>query len=243
MIAAETEFIRREKLSHYVFDDLKKKIMNGIIKTGEYLKTEPELCIEYRVSRTTIRDAVSSLEKLGFVEKRQGKGVLIIEHSTDAAVDAIRNLIVRSDYAMGELFQVRDVLERSVTVLAARNATDHDIEELAHWVDLMNHEGIGEIKYAEYDLKFHLALAKISKNPIFYAIVQGLYPYFWEMIQDIIKEGGKMERAHKFHAHILMSVKERNEADALKHIADHLKVTKEIVDDIEKRRNRNENAD
>jgi GntR family transcriptional repressor for pyruvate dehydrogenase complex len=237
------ELTKREKLSRYVFDDLKKRIMDGTIKTGEYLKTEPELCIEYRVSRTTVRDAVSSLEKLGFVEKQQGKGVFVIEHSTDAAADAIRNLIVRSDYAMSELFQVRDVLERSIVVLAARNATKDDIEELSKWVSLMNQEDIGEAKYAEYDLKFHLTLAKVSKNPIFCAVVQGLYPYFWEMIQDIIKEGGKLEKAHKFHAHILMSIKEQNEVDALKHINDHLKVTKEIVDEIERRRSKNENVD
>jgi DNA-binding FadR family transcriptional regulator len=244
MTTVGTELTKREKLSRYVFGDLKMKIMDGIIKAGDYLKTEPELCIEYRVSRTTIRDAVSSLENLGFVKRQQGKGVLVIEHSTDVAADAIRNLIVRSGYAMGELFQAREVLERSVVVLAARNATDNDIEGLAQWVDLMNQEeDVEEAKYAEYDLEFHLDLARISKNRIFYAIVQGLYPYFWEMIQDIIKEGGKMEKAHKFHARILMSVKERNETEALKHINDHLKVTKEIVDEIERQGVQNENAD
>jgi DNA-binding FadR family transcriptional regulator len=145
---------------------------------------------------------------------------------------------------MSELFQVREVLERSVVVLASRNATDRDIEGLTKWVELMNQEeDVEETKYAEYDLKFHLDLARISKNRIFYAIVQGLYPYFWEMIQDIIKEGGKMEKAHKFHARILMSVKDRNEIDALKHINDHLRVTKEIVDEIERRGYADGNAD
>jgi GntR family transcriptional repressor for pyruvate dehydrogenase complex len=235
MEAIKTRIPKRSKLSHNVFSDLKKKIMDGSIKTGEYLKTEAEMCDEYQVSRTTVRDAVSSLEEHGFVEKQQGKGVVVINRSVDVAIDAIQNLVARSDYSLGELFQVRDILERNIVVLASKNATLEDIEELRKWVGLMNRQGLSVAKYTEYDLKFHLTLAKVSKNQIFYAIVQGLYPFSWKMINEIVKEGGKMEQAHKFHGQILASIEKRDEEGSLQHMINHLRVTRKIVDEIEER--------
>jgi GntR family transcriptional repressor for pyruvate dehydrogenase complex len=227
---------KREKLSYNVYQDLKKKIIEGGIKTGEYLKSEPEMCDEYQVSRTTVRDAVSNLEVHGFVEKQQGKGVVVINRSADVAIDAIKNLVQRSDYSITELFQVRYVLEQNIVTLASKHTGLENIEELKKWVRLMDKEAHDIEKYAEYDLKFHLCLAKISGNRIFYAIVQGLYPFHWKMISEIIKEGGMMEHTKNLHSKILHAIEKQDEAEALQHMLNHLQVTGKIVEEIENRR-------
>jgi GntR family transcriptional regulator/GntR family frlABCD operon transcriptional regulator len=58
---------------------LKEKIQQGEIKTGEYLPSENELCVEFAVTRTTVRKAMDELLKEGFIEKKHGRGSQVCE--------------------------------------------------------------------------------------------------------------------------------------------------------------------
>ena len=52
---------------------IEKSVDSGIIR----LPTEAALCDRYKVSRQTVRQALSLLEKEGLIEKRQGSGSYI----------------------------------------------------------------------------------------------------------------------------------------------------------------------
>lgn len=58
---------------------LKEKIQQGEIKTGDYVPSENELCVQFGVTRTTVRKAMDELLKEGFIEKQQGKGSRVCE--------------------------------------------------------------------------------------------------------------------------------------------------------------------
>ena len=54
-----------------VYNDIKEKIKNGILKSGEFLESESDLAQKYSYSKDTIRKALSILELDGYkdVEK------------------------------------------------------------------------------------------------------------------------------------------------------------------------------
>lgn len=58
-------------------DDIKRKIQEGYYKRGTYLPCEKNLEMEYGVSRTTIRSAVSELVQDGYIYIVRGKGTKI----------------------------------------------------------------------------------------------------------------------------------------------------------------------
>jgi DNA-binding GntR family transcriptional regulator len=62
-----------------VQNQLKEKIQQGIFKVGDYLPSENDLCIQYSITRTTVRKAMDELQKDGFIEKQHGKGSLVRE--------------------------------------------------------------------------------------------------------------------------------------------------------------------
>lgn len=62
-----------EPLYIQLMEILKNKI-EKYMDEGDQLDSEREICNDYDVSRTTVRQALDSLEKEGFIEKIQGKG-------------------------------------------------------------------------------------------------------------------------------------------------------------------------
>jgi GntR family transcriptional regulator len=55
-----------------------KKIQDGKWGAGEMIPTENELCKEYNVSRITVRQALSELEKQGYLLRKRGKGTYVM---------------------------------------------------------------------------------------------------------------------------------------------------------------------
>ncbi len=68
-----------EKTPKYisVYHMLKTEILSGTYNTGEHLPAETQLMETFRVSRTTIRQAISLLKEEGLVEVRQGHGTRV----------------------------------------------------------------------------------------------------------------------------------------------------------------------
>src|SRR5437762_2173209 len=68
MITSKHEQVRQELLA---------RIESGHWRPGDSIPTEPELCAEFQVSRTTIRKAVGDLAHAGRLRSVQGKGTFV----------------------------------------------------------------------------------------------------------------------------------------------------------------------
>ncbi|HBH14385.1 MAG TPA: GntR family transcriptional regulator [Leclercia adecarboxylata] len=70
---------KQSKLPMYaqLFERITQKIASGELKEGDQLPFERELCQRYEISRTTVRQAMSELEKEGYIKKVHGKGMFI----------------------------------------------------------------------------------------------------------------------------------------------------------------------
>ena len=62
-----------------VYNDIKEKIMNNTIKTGEFLKKEDDLAKDYKFSKLTVRKALAMLEDEGYIQKIKGKKSIVME--------------------------------------------------------------------------------------------------------------------------------------------------------------------
>src|SRR5690606_41526271 len=70
---------KRKPLSTVVAESLSERIRTGELLPGAQLPTEAELCAEYEVSRTVIREAVARLRSEGLVVPQQGRGIFVSE--------------------------------------------------------------------------------------------------------------------------------------------------------------------
>lgn len=58
---------------------VKRNITAGTLGPGELLPSEAELCKTFNVSRSTVRQAIGSLEAEGLVVRKQGRGTFVAE--------------------------------------------------------------------------------------------------------------------------------------------------------------------
>lgn len=56
---------------------IESMIRSGVLKPGELLPSEPELCETLGISRSTVRQSFAHLEEEGYVVRRRGKGTYV----------------------------------------------------------------------------------------------------------------------------------------------------------------------
>jgi GntR family transcriptional regulator len=62
---------------------LTREIETGRWGTGERLPSEPAICEQFGVSRTTVRQALAALESEGLVRREKGRGTFVAERRSD----------------------------------------------------------------------------------------------------------------------------------------------------------------
>ena len=112
-------------LYRQVYDLFVKRIAEGVWKPAEALPSEYALADELDVSQGTIRKALDALASEGLVERRQGKGTFIAEHTQERALFRFFRLSRPS----GErLTPTSGDLERTVRTASADDRSMLDLE-------------------------------------------------------------------------------------------------------------------
>ncbi len=140
------------------------------------LPTERDLVASLDMSRGALREQLSMLEILGFLDRTQGRGSYL--NAPDAHfIRLYFDLCRQLGHLSNEQFSsAREMLEVSVAEAAARKATADDVDDLRDLVDQMiRASGDGNDDRAlEADLEFHSRLYRIVDNPIFTLLHDGL---------------------------------------------------------------------
>ena len=71
--------------------DLFEQMNLGQLKPGQPIPSERSLCAKYRISRTTVRQALSEMINAGILSRKQGKGTFVIERRVNQGLVRIVN--------------------------------------------------------------------------------------------------------------------------------------------------------
>lgn len=170
------------------FEDVLSQIYNAIynnqLKTGDRLPSERDLAGMFNVSRTTIREAIRVLEAEQVVEVKRGVngGISIIEPKPDQLARSLETLLHFRGATSTELAEFRADFEGKTAFLAAKRATDEQIQQIMMLADKFNQlakdPGVPWQQLIEIDVSFHEAVAYASQNQIHIAIMLGIQSIF-----------------------------------------------------------------
>jgi DNA-binding FadR family transcriptional regulator len=153
----------RETLTSQLVAALSERIQRSLVKPGEKLPSEQELIEEFGVSRTVVREAISSLKARGLVATQQGVGAFVLkpEAASVFRVDEAQLGLVHEVIAVLEL---RAGLEVEAAALAAERRQAMHLAAMRDALDRMAAAiEAGEDTIAP-DLDFHRSIAEATGN-------------------------------------------------------------------------------
>src|SRR3972149_1077959 len=105
--------VKSNKISEHIIEQVRKAILDGRLKPGDKLPSERELIENFKVSKVTLREALRSLEVLGFLEIRKGVsgGPFVTEVDMKKARDSFINFLHFKNLSLTNLSEVRLILE------------------------------------------------------------------------------------------------------------------------------------
>lgn len=232
---------KRESVSKIVASLIEDAIRKKKIKPEEKLPSELELCKQFGVSRTALREAIKLLTAKGLVSVEKGRGIFVKKFSPDNIIEPLHTYLqlgTDENYPL-HIIQARMILEPSIAAYAALYRTEEDIAILEN--DLIELEkACGNIEeHVKYDIKFHLDIADASQNPIMHLIlnpIQRLMPGIKSKILSFVKDAHRS--ALVWHRQILDAIIEGNADEAFKKMEGHLNVAKEHTEKMLNRENR-----
>ena len=154
---AETATRTNDRLYMDVARKLVGELVAGTYPVGSRLPAERELAAQYDVSRPTLREAIIALEVNGFVEVRTGSGIYVLRHPDDRDIPGF-------GMTAFELTEARLLIEGETAALAATQITEAELAEVAALVDEIARENLDPKGAERADRRFHLAIAKATRN-------------------------------------------------------------------------------
>ena len=227
-LSSEFESVRRAKVYEEVARQIERLILKRL-QPGDKLPSERELAETLGVSRSSIRDAIRSLELMGLVAPRQGAGTIVLEISTDSLVNPLAKTLKRKAELVGELLDFRKMLEPPLAARAAMRASTDEISEMEEILERQQRKmRVGENTVAE-DTEFHYTIALASGNSVVFKVLDTLMDLLRDTRERSLQVEGRAQKSLAGHRKILSAIKRHDAEEAKAAMRRHIEDVEEIV--------------
>jgi GntR family transcriptional repressor for pyruvate dehydrogenase complex len=122
---------QRRRIHEDVVQQLRDAILDGRFRAGDKLPPERELALEFRVNRTSVREAIKVLEGVGLVTVRQGDGATV-QPLIEASLDVVAPMIFHGGRIDADvLVEMTEVLTPLLFEMARLAIERHDPAHIA----------------------------------------------------------------------------------------------------------------
>lgn len=155
--------------------DIRKMISQENIRPGDRIPSERELAETLKVGRSTIREALRSLELLGLIETRRGEGTFLSDHRKHQLVEVLSTFILQDNQSRKDVWETRMIHEISAIQTISGDVAS---SQLPVWTSFSKRIEEGDLFLREdfvreimvlsgnrLSLKIWLLLAQYSGNP------------------------------------------------------------------------------
>src|SRR5687768_49954 len=110
---------------------IEHKILSRALKDGDVLPAELDLAQQFRVHRSTVREALRQLESAGLVARPPGAKRMVVSRPEAAKVaSGMRHALVLHEVSFVDVWEAMMVIEPEVAALAAQRRTQADLTAL-----------------------------------------------------------------------------------------------------------------
>lgn len=207
---------------------LEQAILDGKFRLQERLPAERTLAERWKVSRNTVREAITQLVARGLLERRQGDGTYLNDVEQRLGVEIWSDMASRHPDLQAHLLEFRQMLERQTAELAATRHTAADrrrLEKAAIAVDA-TWGADDRVAQVEADMALHRAIAESAHNPVFSYLMASLQGVMRDHMKLTLAGSDKtpplMSAIRVQHIALVDAILRRDAASASRAARDHL---------------------
>src|SRR5215472_5558948 len=246
LLTARVMFVgRSSSLSAQIVAEVRDALFTKRLRPGDFLGTEKDLAARFDASRIVARDALRTLEALGVVEIRMGKGggARIAHGNPRLFAEALAVQLDLTGVSVAEIMDAQRAIETLGAELAAENATTADIEKLRGL--LRDAEAaIGDLdEFTRLGRDFHLAVAEASHNRVILVQLVSLEHVSWPR-RNVTATPKLARHILEIHAKLVDLIELRDPSGARALMDDHVKMirARRVAERGQTRRNGHLNA-
>jgi GntR family transcriptional repressor for pyruvate dehydrogenase complex len=210
--------LNRETLADRLLTQLRRQILGGVLGPGDRLPSEQDLSLAFGVGRTTVREALGGLVASGFA-RRQRNRLVVTDHALLGS-EEVHFATLAARVSVRDVYEMRKLFEVKAVELAAEHWTRDDLQEVrAILAELRTADAEA---FHEADVSFHLALVRLSKNPVLvesFERCRDLFfklPSYWRVFNQTPRRRAAHQAKFEHYARVLEAIEARDAAAAAK---------------------------
>jgi GntR family transcriptional repressor for pyruvate dehydrogenase complex len=216
------EPVRRSRIYEHIVGQIQALISDGKLKPGDQLPPERTLAETFKVSRTSVREALRALELSGLIEGRQGGGTFVRTPSSADLVQPLASALLAGRRELLNVLEVREIVEPAVSRLAAERATAEQVAELEAIVARQAEKLARGESFPEEDEAFHQTIVRAADNPILLRLLNVAMDLLRESRERQFQGGDRPARSLAGHRRILEAIKRRDGEAAYQATVEHI---------------------
>lgn len=238
------EAVVRRPAYEQVAAQLREAILDGRFAPGDELPTERELCQQFGVSRTTVREALRALQAQGLAVVAGATAPLRVPAAAELSAGPLRESLVHllrlGRVPLGDLVELRCALEAQAAASAAllvasghygaapagSGSADDPLGAARAELELMRTVGDDVVAFEQADVRFHLALAAASGNEaiqlVMLAVRDSIAAHLLDALRAEPAPARAIARLVRQHDAILAAIEAGDARDAEQLLRDHV---------------------
>src|SRR6476660_1740802 len=189
--------VRSPKTAELGAGTLRRMVVDGKLKDGDFLPNEAELMTHFGVSRPTLREAVRVLESERLVEVRRGSrtGARVRVPGPEIVARPAGLLLELSGATIADVMVARAGIEPMAARLMAESGTPEAFDELEKMVAEHIPAGWPSDRLAQTTGDFHRRMVELSSNATLAIIAGMLHEITVRHTAFVFKEGRPVSKA------------------------------------------------
>lgn len=237
------ESIQKTSTPELVVREILKNIQSGALQPGGKLPSERELSKAFGVGRSSVREAISAMNLVGYFTITQGKGIFLREDVPSQFAFNTRLSEILEAYWLFDVIETREILECSLVRLAAQRAGLKDGQKLRDMLEELKRVRDDIQGFYRADFEFHMAVCEAANNEVLSEmlriIIEKTHARYMKFLPDTLC---RPDRAIDTAGQIVEAILKKDAELASELMKDHLNIVKDelvrIMPEAENYRNR-----
>jgi GntR family transcriptional regulator, transcriptional repressor for pyruvate dehydrogenase complex len=201
-------------------------IRAGLLTPGAKLPPERELAKQLRISRSTLRQALTALVQSGHLVSQRGRtgGTFVAERPPLTEPDG-----EPLDQSAWAVLDYRLAIESGSVLLAAERGSAEQLDRLDELVAKMDDELEDFEEFRRTDIRFHIGIAEAAQSPRLLSAMTDTQSQMSALIALIAHPPEVLTRSNEQHAQLVKALRKGDGPRAVREMREHTEGTEHIL--------------